>query len=80
VPKGSGPEDGVRSLRLARFGALRASLPRSEQQGVGASNPPPLARLGDEHTCPFRPQMAKVELEGSFSEVPQNQPARLKAR
>jgi hypothetical protein len=61
LPKGRGPDDRVRSLRLARFGALRASLPRSEQQGAGASSCPLLARLGDEHTYPFRSQMAKVE-------------------
>jgi hypothetical protein len=36
------------------------------EQGVGASNSPPLARLGDEHTCPFRSQMAKVELQKLF--------------
>ena len=76
VPKGRGPEERVRSLRVARFGAPRASLPRPQaEQGVGASSSPPLGRLGDEHTCPFRSQMAKVELgevhgDNSFTPSP----------
>ena len=62
MPIGRGTEDRVESLRVARFGALQASLPRSEQQGTGGSSSPPLARRGDEHTLYFRSQMAKVEL------------------
>ena len=48
------------------FGALRTSLPRSEQQreSVGASNLPPFERKGEGHTYPSRSQMAKVELDG----------------
>lgn len=62
------PEGRVKSLRLTRFGALRASLPRSEQQGTGASSSPPLARLGDEHTHPFRSHTARVELQHHFAQ------------
>jgi hypothetical protein len=65
VPKGrGGPEGWVRKPRVARFGALQASLPRSEQQqDPGASSSPPLARPlarpGDEHTCPAASQWLK---------------------
>jgi hypothetical protein len=56
-------EDRVRSLReRPAFRSPASFLPRSEQ-GAGASSSPPSARPGEEHTHPFRSQMAKVELE-----------------
>jgi hypothetical protein len=63
VPKGrGGPEERVRYPRVARFGALQASLPRSEQQDPGTSSSPPLARPGDEHTCPAASKWLKSSL------------------
>ena len=60
--KGRGPKGRGKSLKLARFGVLRASVPKSEQQDTSTSNSPPLTQLGDKHTHSFRSQMAKVEL------------------
>jgi hypothetical protein len=68
LAKGRDPKERVKSLGLARLEDLRASLPGSEQQGSGASDFS-LARVGDEHACPFRSQMAEAELEGVFSEL-----------
>ena len=59
-PKSIPLADWARSLRVAHFGALRPSSPRSEQ-GVIALRSPPYKWMGEEHPYPFHSQMAKVE-------------------
>jgi hypothetical protein len=60
-PKSIPLSDWARSLRVAHFGALRPSSPRSEQDVI-ALRSPPYKWMGEEHPYPFHSQMAKVEV------------------
>ena len=64
MPKGHPLADWAGSLRVAHFGTLRPSSPRSEQQGACAFRSPLSEWMGEGHPYPFRSKMAKVELYG----------------
>jgi hypothetical protein len=62
--EGAPQEIGLEASGKGRFRSpLRASLPGPEQQAWVPRAPLSFARVGDEHTYPFRSQMAKVELK-----------------
>jgi hypothetical protein len=53
APKGRPRQIGLGALERPHFGALRASLPRPEQEGVGSPNSSPFEPMGDTPTTPF---------------------------